>query len=131
MFVILASLEAKGKGVHDLSTACEFLKVFPEDINDLPPEREIRFTIDLVPDTSPVSMATYIMSASELSELKKLMEELIEKGFIRPSVSPWSASILLVKKKYGSLSVCVDYRQLNKVTIKNKYPLQKINDLMD
>src|ERR1051325_11734556 len=76
-------------------------------------------------------MAPYRMLASELSELKKQLEELLEKKFIRPSVSPWGASVLLVKKKEGTMRLCVDYRQLNKVTIKNQYPLSRIDDLMD
>jgi hypothetical protein len=76
-------------------------------------------------------MAPYRMSASELGELKKQLEELLEKKCIRPSVSPWGAPVLLVKKKEGSMRLCIDYRQLNKVTIKNKYPLPRINDLMD
>jgi hypothetical protein len=76
-------------------------------------------------------MAPYRMSASELGELKKQLEELLEKKRIRPSVSPWGAPVLLVKKKEGSMRLCIDYRQLNKVTIKNKYPLPRINDLMD
>ncbi|MCI59299.1 pol polyprotein, partial [Trifolium medium] len=87
----------------------------PEDVSDVPPEREVEFTIDLVLGTSPISMAPYRMSASELNELKKLLE----KRFIRPSVSPWGTPVLLVKKKDESMRLCIDYRQLNKVTIKN------------
>lgn len=132
VFVMLALLEVKGKGVvRDLPAMCEFTRVFPEDISDLPSEREINFTICLAPDTSPISMALYEMFASELSELKKQMEELLENRFVRPSVSPWSVPILLVRKKDGSMRLCVDYRQLNKITIKNKYPLPRIYDLMD
>src|ERR1051325_12117107 len=96
----------------------EFPEVFPEDVNELPPEREVEFALDFIPGTSPVSMAPYRMSASELSELKKQLEKLLEKKFIRPSVSPWGAPVLLVKKKEGTMRLCVDYRQLNKVTIK-------------
>ncbi|MCI54208.1 RNA-directed DNA polymerase (Reverse transcriptase), partial [Trifolium medium] len=88
-------------------------------------------TIDLVPGTGPISMAPYRMSASELKELKKQLEDLLEKKFIRLSVSPWEAPVLLVKKKDGSMRLYIDYRQLNKVTIKNKYPLPRIDDLMD
>jgi len=84
-----------------------------------------------VPGTSPILIAPYRMSASELGELKKQLEELLEKQFIRPSVSPWGAPVLLVKKKDGSMRLCVDYRQLNKATIKNRYPLPRIDDLMD
>lgn len=111
MFMMLASLEAKGKGVVcDLPAVCEFPRVFPEDISDLPLERKIEFTIDLVPGIGPVSMASYVMYASELSELKKQLDKLLENKIVRPSVSPWSAPILLVKKKDGSMRLCLDYR---------------------
>ena len=109
----------------------EFPEVFPEDVPGLPPEREIEFSIDLIPGTGPISQAPYRMSPTELAELKKHIEELLSKQFIRPSVSPWGAPVLLVKKKDGGTRLCVDYRQLNKVTIKNKYPLPRIDDLMD
>ncbi|GAU51606.1 hypothetical protein TSUD_414380 [Trifolium subterraneum] len=132
LFVVFGSLKLEG-GVklEELLVVSEFSDVFPEDISDLPPEREVEFGIDLVPGTSPISMAPYRMSASELNELKKQLEELLEKKFIRPSVSPWGAPVLLVKKKEGSMRLCIDYRQLNKATIKNKYPLPRIDDLMD
>jgi len=97
----------------------------------VPPEREVEFSIDHVPGTKPVSMAPYRMSASELAELKKQLEDLLDKKFVRPSVSPWGAPVLLVKKKDGSMRLCIDYCQLNKVTIKNRYPLPRIDDLMD
>jgi len=132
VFMMFAFLKKSGKkGVGDLPVVQEFPEVFPDDIIDLPPEREVEFAIDLVPGTSPISIASYRMSASELGELKKQLEELLEKQFIRPSVSPWGAPVLLVKKKDGSMRLCVDYRQLNKVTIKNWYPLPRIDDLMD
>ncbi|CAJ2679171.1 unnamed protein product [Trifolium pratense] len=109
-----------GEGkMEELPVVCEFPDVFPEDVSNVPPKREVEFTIDLVPGTSPISMAPYRMSASELNELKKQLEELLEKKFIRPSVSPWGAPVLLVKKKEGSMRLCIEYRQLNKVTIKN------------
>ncbi|CAJ2637692.1 unnamed protein product [Trifolium pratense] len=123
--------ESGGVKVEELPIVCEFPDVFPDDISDVPPKREVEFSIDLVPGTSPISMAPYRMSASELNELKKQLEELLEKRFVRPSVSPWGAPVLLVKKKDGSMRLCIDYRQLNKVTIKNKYPLPRIDDLMD
>jgi len=91
----------------------------------------MEFSIDLVPGTGPVSMASYRMAQAELVELKKQIEELMEKQFIRPNTSPWGAPVLLVKKKDGSSRLCVDYRQLNKMTIKNKYPLPRIDKLMD
>ena len=89
----------------------EFPKVFSDDITDLPPEREVKFAFDLEPGTSPISIAPYRMSALELCELKKQLEELLEKQFIRPSVSLWRALVLLVKKKDGSTRLCVDYQQ--------------------
>jgi len=132
VFMMFASLKESGeKGVGDLSAVQEFPEVFQDDIIDLPPEREVEFAIDLVLGTSHISIAPYRMSASELGELKKQLEELLEKQFIRPSVSPWGTPVLLVKKKDGSMSLCVDYRQLNNVTIKNRYPLPRIDDLMD
>ncbi|MCI60226.1 RNA-directed DNA polymerase (Reverse transcriptase), partial [Trifolium medium] len=87
--------------MEELPIVCEFSDVFPEDVSDVPPKREVEFTIDLVPGTSSISMAPYRMSASELNELKKQLEEPLEKRFIRPSVSPWGAPVLLVKKKDG------------------------------
>ena len=132
MFSLRASLSLENQAVIDkLQVVCDFPEVFPDEIPDVPPEREIEFSIDLVPGTKPVSMAPYRMSASELAELKKQLEDLLEKKFVRPSVSPWGALVLLVKKKDGSMRLCIDYRQLNKVTIKNRYPLPRIDDLMD
>ena len=95
----------------------------------MPPEREVEFSIDLVPGMNPVSMTPYRMSASELAELKKQLEDLLDKKFVRPSVSPWGAPVLLVKKKDGNMRLCIDYRQLNKVTIKNRYPFPRIDDI--
>ncbi|GAU42269.1 hypothetical protein TSUD_81770 [Trifolium subterraneum] len=132
LFMVFGSLKLEGRvKLEEIPVVREFSDVFPEDISDLPPEREVEFSIDLVPGTSPISMAPYHISASELNELKKQLEELLEKKFIRPSVSPWGAPVLLVKKKEGSMRLCIDYRQLNKATIKNKYPLPRIDDLMD
>ena len=108
-----------------------FLKFFSDDIPGLPSNREIEFSIDLIPWIGPILMASYRMSPSELTELKKQLEELFEKQFIRPSVSPWGAPILLVKKKDGSFRLCIDYCQLNKHTIKNRYPLPIIDYLTD
>src|ERR1051325_3425399 len=132
VFMLYSSTEVKGKAKsNELLIVNEFPEVFPEDVSEFPPEREVEFAIYLIPVISPVSMAPYRMSASELVELKKQLEELLKKKFIRPSVSPWGAPVLLVKKKEGSMRLCVDYRQLNKVTIKNRYPLPRIDDLMD
>ena len=103
--------------------------VFPGDIAGLPPDREVEFPIDLIPRTEPISNPPYRMASVELRELKAQLEELLSKGFIRLSISPWGAPILFVKKKYGSLRLCIDYRQLNKVTIRNQYPLPRIDEL--
>ena len=93
----------------------DFPDVFPDDLPDLPPEREVDFAIDLVPDTAPISKAPYRMAPAELKELKDQLQDLLDKGFIRPSVSPWGAPVLFVKKKDGSMRLCIDYRELNKV----------------
>ena len=109
----------------------DFQDVFPSELPGLPPDREIEFCLDLVPGTSPISIAPYRMAPAENVELRKQLQELMEKGFIRPSTSPWGAPVLFVKKHDGSLRLCVDYRQLNRVTIKNKYPLPRIDELFD
>ena len=109
----------------------EFFDVFPEDLPGLPSDREIEFEIELAPGTEPISIAPYRMAPVELKELKVQMEELLSKDFVKTSTSPWGAPALFVKKKYGSLCLCIDYRQLNKVTIRNQYPLPRIDDLFD
>ena len=105
--------------------------MFPADLPCMPPDRDIDFCIDLEPDTRPISIPPYRMAPAELRDLKPQLKELLGKGFIRPSASPWGAPILFVKKKDGSFRMCIDYRQLNKVTVKNKYPLPRIDDLFD
>ncbi|KAA3470519.1 DNA/RNA polymerases superfamily protein [Gossypium australe] len=105
--------------------------VFPEELSGLPPIREVEFGIDLLPGTTPISIALYKMTPTELKELKSQLQELADRGFARPSFSPWGAPVLFVKKKDGTMRMCIDYRQLNKVTIKNKYPLPRIDDLFD
>jgi hypothetical protein len=107
------------------------LDVFPEELSELPPDREIEFIIELLPGTTPISKRPYRMPINELEELKKQIAKLETKGFIRLSSSPWGAPVLFVKKKDGSLRICVDYRALNEVTIKNKYPLPTNDDLFD
>ncbi|XP_070057137.1 uncharacterized protein [Nicotiana tomentosiformis] len=104
---------------------------FPDDLLGLPPEREIDFAIDILPDTQPISIPPYRMEPAELRELKEQLRDLLEKGFIRPSTSPLGSPVLFVRKKDGSLRMCIDYRQLNKVMIKNKYSLPSIDDLFD
>ncbi|KAJ1691029.1 hypothetical protein LUZ63_015184 [Rhynchospora breviuscula] len=106
-------------------------ELLAEEISGLPPEREIEFPIDLIPGTTPISKTPYRMAPAEMKELKVQLDELMEKGFIRPSTSPWGAPVLFVRKKDGTLRLCIDYRELNKVTIKNRYPLPRIDDLFD
>jgi hypothetical protein len=109
----------------------DFPDVFPVELPRMPPDREVEFVIDLLPRTAPISKRTYWTLVEELKELKKQLIELQEVGYIRPSSSPWGAPVLFVQKKDGSQRMCVDYRSLNDVTIKNKYPLPRIEDLFD
>ncbi|BBN68979.1 transposable element gene [Prunus dulcis] len=117
--------------LENIPVVWDFPDVFPDDLLGLPPHREIEFTIELIPGTSPISQAPYRMAPAELKELKVQLQELVDKGFIRPSFSPWGAPVLFVKKKDGTMRLCIDYRQLNKVTVRNKYPLPRIDDLFD
>jgi hypothetical protein len=109
----------------------EFPDVFPKDLRGMPPERKVEFAIDLKPETTPISKRAYKVSGPKLVELKKQINELLEKGYIRPSTLPWAAPVLFVEKKDGTKRSCIDYRALNEVTIKNKYPLPRIEDLFD
>ena len=117
--------------VSNIPTVSDFPDVFPEEFPGLPPQREIEFAIDIIPGAASASITPYRMAPLELKELKLQLQELLEKGFIRPSVSPWGAFVLFVKNKDGTLRLCIDYRQLNKLTVKNKYPLPRIDDLFD
>ena len=109
----------------------DYPDVFPEELPGMPPDRDIEFLIELFPGTGSISKRPYRMPTKDLEEIKTQIKVLLEKGYIRPSSSPWGAPVLLVEKKDGSLRMVVDYRALNEVTIKNKYPLPMINDLFD
>jgi hypothetical protein len=117
--------------IQDIPVECEFPDVFPEDLPGLPPERDVEFVIELKLGTAPISRRSYRMPPNELAELKTQLQDLLEKGFIRPSSSPWGCPAIFVKKKDQTLRMCVDYRPLNEVTIKNKYPLPRIDILFD
>ena len=117
--------------IEEIPIAKDYADVFPEELPGLPPQRSVEFTIALEPGTAPISKAPYRMAPVEMKELKKQLDELLEKGYIRPSASPWGAPVLFVKKKDGTFRLCIDYRELNKATIKNKYPLPIIDDLLD
>jgi hypothetical protein len=116
---------------NNIRVVRDFPDVFPEQLPGMPPDREFEFVIDLLPGTAPISKRPYMMSIEELKELKKQFTELQEAGYIRPSSSPWGALVLFVQKKDGSQRMYVDYRSLNDVTVKNKYPLPRIEDLFD
>jgi hypothetical protein len=116
--------------IQDIPVVCEFPDVFLEDLPGLPLERDVEFVIELKPGTAPISRS-YRMPPNELAELKTQLQDLLEKGFIRPSSSPWGCPAIFVKKKDQTLQMCVDYKPLNEVTIKNKYPLPRIDILFD
>ena len=131
MYLSTVSANDKGPSIEEVEVVQEFPEVFPEELTGLPPQREVEFSISLMPGAAPISISSYRMAPAEMLELKKQIQDLLSKGFIRPSVSPWGAPVLFVKKNDGSLRLCVDYRKLNQVTIKNKYPLPRIDDLFD
>jgi hypothetical protein len=123
--------EAIIQEIQDIPVVCEFSDVFPKDLPGLPPERDVEFMIELKPGTTPISRRSYRMPPNELAEIKTQLQDLVEKGFIRPSSSPWGCLAIFVKKKDQTLRMCVDYRPLNEVTIKNKYPLSRIDILFN
>jgi hypothetical protein len=128
----LAVFLVDGKFVGDnIRVVRDFPDVFPEELPGMPPDREVEFVIDLLPGTAPISKQPYKMSVEELKELKKQLTKLQEAGYIRTSSSPWGAPVLFVQTKDGSQRMCVDYRSLNDVTMKNKYLLPRIKDLFD
>ncbi|GJQ97874.1 putative reverse transcriptase domain-containing protein [Tanacetum coccineum] len=136
--VFLAQISAKeeedksgGKQIKDVPIVRDFPEVFPEDLPGLPLARPVEFQIDLIPGAAPIARAPYRLALFEMKELSEQLQELSDKGFIRPSSSPWGALILFVKKKNGSFRMCIDYRELNKLTVKNRYPLPRIDDLFD
>ncbi|GJX87971.1 putative reverse transcriptase domain-containing protein [Tanacetum coccineum] len=123
--------KSEKKRLEDVPIVRDFPEVFPEDLPGLPPTRQVEFQIDLIPGAAPVARAPYRLAPSEMKELSEQLKELSDKGFIRPSSSPWGAPVLFVKKKDGSFRMCIDYRELNKLTVKNRYPLPRIDDLFD
>jgi hypothetical protein len=140
----LVSLEPRKGGCHQMAidskeadpletikVVSEFPDVFPKDLPGMPPERKVEFAIELLPGTAPISKRAYRVSGPKLVELKKQIDVLSEKGYIKPSTSPWAAPVLFVEKKDGTRRMCIDYQALNDVTIKNKYPLPRIEDLFD
>nr|GEY44974.1 putative reverse transcriptase domain-containing protein [Tanacetum cinerariifolium] len=123
--------KSKEKRLQDVPIVRDFSEVFPEELPGLPPPRQVEFQIDFIPGAALVARAPYRLAPSEMKELSDQLQELSDKGFIRPSSSPWGAPVLFVKKKYGSFRMCIDYWELNKLTVKNRYPLPRIDDLFD
>ncbi|GKC50310.1 hypothetical protein Tco_1073055 [Tanacetum coccineum] len=111
------------KRLEDVSIVQDFPEIFPKDLPGLPSTRQVEFQIDLVPGVASIARAPYRLALSERKELSEQLKELSDKGFIRPSSSPWGAPVLFVKKKDGSFRMRIDYRELNKLTVKNRYPL--------
>jgi hypothetical protein len=142
-FVVEPIVTAKGVANHvkvnqleasqgfEVPVVIEFPDVLPEELPGMPPNRDIEFVIELKPGTTPIYKTPYRMATPELAELKEHIKELLEKGFIRPSSSPFVAPMIFVPKKDGTQRLCVDYHALNEVTVKNKYPLPRIDDLFD
>ncbi|GJW93183.1 putative reverse transcriptase domain-containing protein [Tanacetum coccineum] len=126
---LLMSAKASDKKQEEIVMVRDFPEVFSDDLSGLPPLREIEFRIELTPRATPVAKSPYRLAPSELEELSGQLKELQDKGFIQPSSSPWGAPVLFVKKKDGSFRMCIDYRELNKLTVKNHYPLPRIDDL--
>nr|GEY95835.1 putative reverse transcriptase domain-containing protein [Tanacetum cinerariifolium] len=127
----LACIKADEKKLDDIRVVQDFPKIFSDDLSGLPSVREIEFRIDLILSALPVVKSPYRLALLEMSELSNQLKELQEKGFIRPNHSPWGAPVLFVKKKDGAMRMCIDYRELNKLTVKNRYPLPRIDDLFD
>jgi len=121
----------EGPRLKDIPVVKEFPDVFPEELPRLPPEREVEVSIDTFPRVPPIAQQPYRMALVELNELKTQLQELLNKGFIQPINSPWGAPLIFVSKKDGTYRLCIDYRQLNKITMKNKYLLPWIDDLFD
>nr|GEY94088.1 putative reverse transcriptase domain-containing protein [Tanacetum cinerariifolium] len=123
--------KSEGKQLKDVPIVRDFPEVFPEDLPGLPLARPVEFQIDLIPGAAPVARASYRLAPSEMKELSEQLQGLFDKGFIRPSSSPWGALVLFVKKKDGSFRMFIDYRELNKLKMKNRYQLPRIDDLFD
>ncbi|GJR68210.1 putative reverse transcriptase domain-containing protein [Tanacetum coccineum] len=123
--------KSEKKRLEDVPIVQDFPDVFPEDLPGLPPTRQVEFQIDLIPGVAPVARAPYRLAPSEMKELSEQIKELSDKGFIRPNSLPWGAPVLFVKKKDRLFRMCIDYRELNKLTVKNRYPLLRIDDLFD
>ncbi|XP_071678359.1 uncharacterized protein [Lolium perenne] len=129
--MVFCKKSISGPDLDQVPVVCEYPDVFPEELPGMPPDRDIEFIIELIPGTAPIAQRPYRMNPQELIELKKQLDDMLAKGLIRPSASPWGSPVIFVDKSDGTIRLCVDYRRLNDVTIKNKYHLPKIDDLFD
>nr|GFB35431.1 putative reverse transcriptase domain-containing protein [Tanacetum cinerariifolium] len=123
--------ESEKKRLKNVPIVRDFSELFPEDLPGLPPTRQVVFQIDLIPGAAPVAWAPYRLAPPEIKELLEQLKELSDKGFIRPGSSPWGDPVMFIKKKDRSFRMCIDYQELNKMTVKNRYPLPRIDDLFD
>lgn len=131
IYAVDVAEKKKDVRIDEIHVIAEFVDVFPDEITGFPPSCDVEFGIELMPCTSLISQAPYKMTPAELRELKAQLHDLLDKGYIRPSVSPWGGSVMFIKKKDGMMRLCVDYRQLNKVSFKNKYPISHIDAFFD
>ncbi|KAJ0555993.1 putative nucleotidyltransferase, Ribonuclease H [Helianthus annuus] len=131
ILALVTNASTEERKIEDIPIVRDFPEVFPEELPGLPPHRQVEFQIELAPGAAPIARAPYRLAPSELEELSMQLQELLEKGFIRPSSSPWGATVLFVKKKDGTFRMCIDYRELNNVIVKNRYPLPRVDDLFD
>ena len=131
IYVVEEVNERKESSLDQYPVLSEFKDVFSNELPGLPSERDLDFTIELKPGAKPISKTPYRMTASKLCDLQLQLKELLDLGLIRPSVSPWCALVIFVKNKDGSLRLCIDYRDLNHATVKNRYPMPRIDDLFD
>ncbi|GKE73398.1 putative reverse transcriptase domain-containing protein, partial [Tanacetum coccineum] len=126
-----AEEKSEKKRLEDVPIVRDFSEVFPEDLLGIPPTRQVEFQIDLVSSAAPVARSPHRLAPSKMQESSNQLQEISNKGFIRPSLSPWGAPVLFVKKKDGSFRMCIDYRELNKLTVKNRYSIPRIDDLLE
>ena len=131
IYVVKLNPVSQEKSSGEPAWLSEYDDVFPKELTQMPPEREVDHEIELVPRAQPTAKRAYKMAVPEAIELKEQLKQLIEQGFARPSVSPWGAPVLFQKKKDGTFRLCIDYRGLNQLTIKNKYPIPRIDELLD
>ena len=131
IYAVKLNPTGKNQDTQEPDWLSEYADVFPEELTDLPPVREVDHAIELVPGAQPVAKRPYKMSVPESIELKEQLTQLLDQGFIQPSVSPWSTPVLFNRKKDGTLRLCIDYRGLNQVTVKNKYAIPRIDELLD